>query len=156
VASTPAYAVACIELLSRLWAELERLPERMLVEPFRGAPAATLDACETLRLELVLLLEACDSPLWQQLLSAQQRRSLRCTLEDVLSALTGGPAPGTLELAQQRLLREVLNHCATLGYPPPQRWCLEEEKLPCSDRRVTASRTALRTVAARGARSVSR
>ena len=60
---------------------------------------------QILRLELAILLDACDSPRWKLLLDGEQRRSLRCTLEDVLGDLAGAAhaAPSLpVEWAQNR------------------------------------------------------
>ena len=99
MASNEAYSVACIEIFSRLWAELDQL----------WAQDATMHL-QILRLELAILLDACDSPRWKLLLDGEQRRSLRSTLEDVLGDLAGAAhaAPRLpVEWAQNRLLDAI-------------------------------------------------
>jgi hypothetical protein len=140
-----AYAAACIELFSRLWAELE---QRSTSE-FSASPTAlagpAFDAGEALRIELVLLLEACDSPLWQDLLSPQQRRSLRSTLERALGSLTNGAVQESLERAQDSLLDEVLNHCETLGYRSQTGWPREWKRWATRHIQVAPQQSPART-----------
>lgn len=97
------YAAASIELYVRLWLELERLIE--------SAPRRCDVGLEMLRLELLLLLDACDCPHWQSILSTRQRLELRSTVEGVLRALGAASHPGGcggIAEAQNRLLDAVL------------------------------------------------
>lgn len=115
MASKHAYAIACIELFTRLWTELDLLvaSERRPAEP--GATPAVAEQCEILRLELNLLLEACESARWRTLLTASQRLALKSMLQNVLQGLDftheGNPA-SALEWLQDRLLDAVLEQCA--------------------------------------------
>jgi hypothetical protein len=115
MASKEAFAAACIELFSRLWAELNVLTAA--ADPAR-APSAELPANprdEILRLELILVLDACRSERWRMMLDISQRLSLECLLRDVLDALSSssGELPCTpIEWAQNRLLDALLEHCA--------------------------------------------
>jgi len=68
-----------------------------------------------LRLELALLLDACQSERWRQLLNISQRLSLESTIEDVFDALNSLSeiAPqDAIAWAQNRILDAVLEHCA--------------------------------------------
>jgi hypothetical protein len=115
MASKEAFAAACIELFSRLWAELNTLAAA--AGPAR-APATELPANprdEILRLELILILDACRSERWRMMLDISQRLSLEYLLRDVLDALSSssGEFPCTpIEWAQNRLLDALLEHCA--------------------------------------------
>ena len=102
------FAVAFTELCGRIWLELERLSQQL-------EPSALPDAsCElvllpaaTLRLELLVMLDACDSPRWRAMLATDQRRNLRLMLTDVLEAIAVTPEDLTrhlIERAQDRLL----------------------------------------------------
>ena len=101
-----AYAAAAIELYSRVWLALERLTGR-------SAPGEPETPLMVLRLELIVLPDACDSPSWRLMLAHEQRRELRATLESVLRMLAA-PADGGWHLmqAQNRLIDAVLLHCA--------------------------------------------
>jgi hypothetical protein len=73
-----------------------------------------------LRLELALLLDACQSERWRLLLNISQRLSLESTIEDVFDALNSSSeiAPqDAIAWAQNRLLDAVLEHCAAHAYP---------------------------------------
>jgi len=110
MASKEAFAAACVELFSRLWAELDAVP----------ASADPARAGEILRLELTLVLEACRSEGWRMMLDRSQRLFLRLLLRDVLDALNSwsGEFPCTpIEWAQNRLLDALLDHCATDSCP---------------------------------------
>jgi hypothetical protein len=117
VASKEAYAIACIELFSRIWAELDLLADSGQVS---AQPAAALWADargEILRLELILLIESCDSARWRMLLSAPQRRALASGLQDLLHALATSPEEQlrhVLAVAQDSLLDAVLGHLREL------------------------------------------
>jgi hypothetical protein len=120
MASQEAFAAACIELFSRLWAELNALSataDRALA-PSADLPSDPRD--EILRLELILVLEACRSARWRLLLDISQRLSLECLLRDVLDALNSSPEEfpcTTIEWAQNRLLDALLELCATYSCP---------------------------------------
>jgi hypothetical protein len=105
------YARALVELCVRIWLNLEDLAG--LCERGGNPNAATslsLHAA-TLRLEFVVLSDACDSALWRSLLDEAQRQNLRSILIDVLGAIDLAPDALTrraIELAQDRLFDEVL------------------------------------------------
>lgn len=103
------YAVAAIELYSRLWLALERLASCGDDDGPRIEIALVI-----LRLELVVLLDACDSPLWRSMLRAEHRIQLRATLKSVLRILSArSDDRGTaLSDAQDRLLDAVLAQCS--------------------------------------------
>ena len=100
MASGEAYSVACIKLFWRLWVELERV--------------STAEDAEILRLELILLLDACQSERWRLKLDICQRLSLHSAIEEVLDALNSAsevvPQPA-IGWAQNRLLDAALEHC---------------------------------------------
>jgi hypothetical protein len=110
MASREAFAAACIELFSRLWAELNALSAA--ADPDRRG--------EILRLELILVLDACRSARWRMMLDRSQRLSLECLLRDVFDALNSSSAEfpcRPIEWAQNRLLDALLEHCATYSCP---------------------------------------
>jgi hypothetical protein len=102
-ASAACYAAACIELYSRLWWELEKL-SRSFVPGDGPSPAHRDSKLVLLRLETIVLIDACDSPQLRSLLGAAQRKDLRSTLESLLVALEDG----VLEPVQNQLLDAVL------------------------------------------------
>jgi hypothetical protein len=115
-ASQEAYAVACIELFSRLWVELEALvatdDHRLTAS---GTPAPRV---QVLRLELILLLDACQSARWRAQLDSIQRLSLQSILHailHVLNAWSEGEILWGIESAQNRLLDAIKGQCATLN-----------------------------------------
>ena len=74
-------------------------------------PAVLLMNAATLRLELLVMLDACDSTAWRSLLEGGQRQNLRSMLNDVLEAIAVTPDALTrdvIECAQDRLLDQVL------------------------------------------------
>jgi hypothetical protein len=115
-----AYSVACVELFRRLWVELERLlAVREATQPCSG-DLTSWSRAEMLRLELALLLDACQSERWRLLLNISQRLSLEWTIEDVFDALNSSSeiAPqDAIAWAQNRLLDAILEHCAAHAYP---------------------------------------
>lgn len=125
MASSVAFAAASIELLSRLWLELDRLHEFTARALASSAPAPPDVRIEILRLEIVIVLEACDSAVWRTLLTASQRGFLRRALEGLLGDLAvavGDAECGAIEQAQDRLLRAMLAQgrvAATPMAPPP-------------------------------------
>jgi hypothetical protein len=88
MASKEGFAVACIELLSLLWAELDSLS--VAVEPMhpQSAALASSPQAQILRLELILLLDACGCARWRTLLAPSQRRFLQSLLGDVPDTLS--------------------------------------------------------------------
>jgi hypothetical protein len=120
MASKEAFAAACIELFSRLWVGLNALSAT--ADPAR-TPSTDLGSDprdEILRLELILVLDACRSARWRMMLDRSQRLSLELLLRDVLDALNSSPGelPCTpIEWAQNRLLDALLEHCATHSCP---------------------------------------
>jgi hypothetical protein len=113
-----AYTVACIELFSCLWVELERLSvaEDTSCLEFRSAISGT--RAEVLRLELVLLLDSCRSERRRQPLDISERLALQNTLEQVLDAInasSGEEHCDSIARAQNFLLDAVLDHCAAYG-----------------------------------------
>ena len=113
VASAAACVAATIELYSRLWRELERS-----FNLFARQAQFTLGADESdgplvvLRLEISILLDACDSQEWQSMLGTERRLALRTILESLLHALDPLRAERhpchVLAEAQNQLLDAVL------------------------------------------------
>jgi hypothetical protein len=104
------FAVACVELYTRLWAELDALGTA-------GRPpgSSALEDVELLRLELLLLADACQSPRWRAVLSAAQRFALRSVVTDVLAALNRPLeelSADALAQVQNRLFDEIVARCA--------------------------------------------
>jgi len=90
-----------------------------------GSQPATAVQSEILRIEIHLLIDACDTIRWRLLLSPPQRQDLKATLQDVLLDL--GECAGDLPVdpiasAQNCLLDAVLRHCASrCPAPTPMR-----------------------------------
>jgi hypothetical protein len=115
LASSEAYAVACIELYSRLWLELEALAVPRPPAPDSAQQRAVALHGQALRLELALLIEACGSRRWQALLDPLQRLGLQAMLEATLAALSDlgdGGHGAAIERAQNQLLDAVLLQCS--------------------------------------------
>lgn len=109
-ASRLAYAAACIRLFSRIWEELESLAT---AEPLRLSSLSL----EILRLDLILLIDACDSRRWQLELTAYQRMSMRTVLVEVLDRLDAAVDDASRQCiseAQNCLLDAVLEHSCEL------------------------------------------
>jgi hypothetical protein len=114
--STTLYAAAVIELCARVWLELERLAELCQHGGNSDAVAFLALRAATLRLELLVLSDACDSPLSRSRLSGEQRASLRSMLSDVLNAIAFEPdtlTRNSIGQAQDRLFDEVLAQYST-------------------------------------------
>lgn len=110
MAEQNAFAGACIELFSQLWAQLESMATE---GPVHRAPADTASEprMEILRLELIVLLDACRATRWRMLLDGGQRRVLERCLSEVLDTLNTKfeEAPlHAIEGAQNSLLDAVL------------------------------------------------
>jgi hypothetical protein len=107
------YATALVELCACVWVDLEGLVE-LCEQTGAGVPGASsilLLKAATLRLELLVLLDSCDSAYWRSLLNAAQRQNLRSMLIDVFEAIAFTPDAlrrCAIEQAQDRLFDEVL------------------------------------------------
>ena len=103
-------AEALIELCGRIWLELEHLAH--LNGRPRSCEASSLDlAAEMLRLELLLLMDACESASWVFMLGPDVRRRLFAMSGDVLAIIAVGSNELTLaviERAQDRVFDEAL------------------------------------------------
>jgi hypothetical protein len=113
--SIDAFAFASIQLCTHLWEELELLVVSCGVRepPSRIAGAAI--AGEILRLELVVMIDACDGAHWRAGIHGSQLRSLKATLEEVLDALgtaTGEHQVASFEQAQDCLLEAIFDYCS--------------------------------------------
>jgi hypothetical protein len=115
MASKEAFAAACIELFSRLWVELNSISAAAdpILTPSAGLPSGP--QIEILRLELILILDACRSARWRTLLDKSQRLGLECLLRDVLDALNTSSEAiprAPIAWAQNRLFEALLEHCS--------------------------------------------
>lgn len=119
MASKEAFAVAHIELFSRLWVELDSMCG--MLDSLRVRSMGLIsERVEILRLELILLLDACRSARWRTLLDTSQRLSLQLLLSDVLAALNQAPDEvprGPIEWAQNRILDALVEQCAACSLP---------------------------------------
>jgi hypothetical protein len=86
MAERNAFAVACIELFSQLWVQLESMATEGPVSEVLPDSALALRA-QLLRLELIVLLDACRAPCWRMLLDGEPRRALELRLSEVLEYL---------------------------------------------------------------------
>jgi hypothetical protein len=106
-----AFAAASIQLYSRLWWELERLQAPAL-DRGGGTGSAFEMQLLTFRLEVVLLLDACDSRAWQAFLRPDERLTLETILRTVLD-LIAVPLPAlgraVIHRAQDWLLDAVID-----------------------------------------------
>jgi hypothetical protein len=104
-------AEALIELCGRIWLELEHLAQ--LNGGTRTPENSSLDlAAETLRLELLLIMDACESASWAFMLDANVRRGLLAMSRDVLATIAVGLNEltlGVIECAQDRVFDEALS-----------------------------------------------
>jgi len=112
IASKEAYAVAAIELFSRLWVELDTL---LATDGHRHSAGLTpAPRVQVLRLELILLLDACQSTRWRAQLDTIQRLSLQSIFDEILHALNTSSeeeiSRGPIESVQNRLLDAIQRH----------------------------------------------
>jgi hypothetical protein len=107
------YAAASIRLYSRLWADLEVLSDQLAATTDQSADVIDL-RLEMFRLELVVLLDNCDSARWRSMLSPEHRLVLRATLEDLLATLAVPPdalGRAVVFQAQNQVFDAVLSRC---------------------------------------------
>jgi hypothetical protein len=105
----PVFRAAYRELCARIWIELELLAQAVR-EHEAGPPLGLVMSTEILRLELVVLVDACRSPHWRCMLAAEQCEAVCSMLTDVLAALYVDSEylrTGITE-AQDRVLDELL------------------------------------------------
>jgi hypothetical protein len=118
VASKQVYAAACIELFSRLWAELEAVYGSDTSTSRVTSTRTSATRIEILRLDLVVSADACDSMRWRSQLDTSQRLSLKVVLVEVLHALDAPVdeiPPRSVAQAQNRLVDPVLYQCRALN-----------------------------------------
>ena len=115
MASNEAFAVACIQLYSQLWAALDLvLASRDSRSASPSPPAIAAVRLQMLRLELIVIIDAGEGALWRTLLNSVQLRSLQGILGEVLDALSsadGEQWAASIERAQDHLLDAVLDQC---------------------------------------------
>ena len=116
------YAVASIELFSRLWVELDTL---LATDGQRHSAGSTpAPRVQVLRLELILLLDACQSTRWRAQLDTGQRLSLQSIFDDILHVLDPSSEEeilrGPIESAQNRLLDAIQHHLRDIARGGPQ------------------------------------
>ena len=123
--SNEAFAVACIQLYSHLWTELELVvASRESVSASHPPPATAAIRLQILRLELIVILDACDGMLWRTHLNSVQLRSLQGILGAVLDALASADGErwaASIEQAQDHLLDAVLDQCPVPSEPRASR-----------------------------------
>jgi hypothetical protein len=110
--------VALIELSARIWSELECLAELRKAGVSGDAASTFLWRAARVRLELLVLLDACDSRRWHSLLAPEERSELCALLNKVLEAIDVAPDALTSQVigrAQNRLLDEVLSQYEARG-----------------------------------------
>lgn len=112
------FSIACVELYARLWSDLDA---------FAAADEARardpLGPIALLRLELLILLDACQSPRWRAVLSGAQQLALRAVVTDVLAVLNRPLEGLTREViaeVQDRLFEEIVRRCAVATEEHPQ------------------------------------
>ena len=121
MAEKNAFAGACINLFSQLWAQLEPMATGDCAHGDSAGSAADR-RLEIFRLELVVLLDACRAERWRMLLDRSQRRALERCLSEVFDCLNTRfeEAPQeAIAMAQNRLLDAVLEQHR--GYQPVRR-----------------------------------
>jgi hypothetical protein len=104
--------VAVVELSARLWSDLEYLVKLRETDSLEDAESTFLWGPARVRLELLVLLDACNSRRWRSFLAPGKRRELRNFLIGVLDAIDVAPDGLTRQVigeAQNRLLDEVLS-----------------------------------------------
>jgi hypothetical protein len=112
-ASPGTYSSALTGLLCHLWLELERIIVGLNVFDTPPASSRAEHQMEVFRLEVLLLLDACNSLRWQSLLRPQQRLGLRATLHSLLRTLSGPrdvPDSEIIGEAQNQLFDSLLRH----------------------------------------------
>jgi hypothetical protein len=118
VASKQAYAVACIELFSWIWAELDAVCASDGSTSLESSLITSATLLEILRLDLVVSADACDSMRWRSQLDTSQLLSPKVVLVEVLHALdapVGDSSPRSVAQAQNRLLDAILDRCGALN-----------------------------------------
>jgi hypothetical protein len=136
MAEKDVFVGASIELFSRLWGELETIAATVDVNPGAATVATDLRA-EIVRLELIVLLDACRAMRWRMLLEGEQRRALDRCLSDVLEWLNAkfDEAPAqAIHGAQNCLLDAILElHRGDRQDPLPdiEHLAKENTKLQC-------------------------
>jgi hypothetical protein len=109
-----------MELCGRIWCALERLAQLCDLTDNPGEATLLLTA-ETLRLELLVIMDSCKSASWAVMLLASERRNLCSMLSDVLGAIAVSSDElkrSHIEYAQDRVFDEVLAAIADLRHSP--------------------------------------
>jgi len=110
-----ACAAATIQLYGRLWLELEKLSGPLTDSGAHGPRADAELRLEIFRLELAVLLDACGSARWRDLLGPEHGRRLQDVLLNLLAMLEVAPdkiGHEVLWQAQDTLLDAVLSEYA--------------------------------------------
>jgi hypothetical protein len=111
-----AYAEAVIELCGRIWWELEYLAQ-LCDRTATPDNSKFLFTAATLRLELLVIMDSCESASWASILMRDERQTLCSMLNEVLGAIALAPNELTrvhIECAQDRLFDEVMEQCRDL------------------------------------------
>jgi hypothetical protein len=99
-----------MELCGRIWWALERLAQLCDLAVNPGDSKLLLSAA-TLRLELLVIVDSCESTSWGTMLVASERRNLCSMITDVLGAIAVSSDKlqrSHIECAQDRVFDEVL------------------------------------------------
>jgi hypothetical protein len=109
-----AYAEAVIELCGRIWRELEYLAQLCDRTAKRDTSKLLLTAA-TLRLELLVMLDSCESASWASMLIGEERENLCSMLSEVLEGIAlwaDELKRSHIEGVQDRLFDEVMGQYA--------------------------------------------
>jgi hypothetical protein len=123
-ASPSTYSGALIGLLCRLWLELEGIVGELSARDMPHASCGAENQMEIFRLEVLVLVDACDSLRWQSLMNSHQRLGLRATLHTLLRTLTGPRDLSDSEIighAQNQLFDSLLRHHIEREHSRPPR-----------------------------------
>jgi hypothetical protein len=108
------FGTSYLALLAALWSEFEALLSALPSDSDEAAPGRAEGRAEIVRLELVLLRDACERPPARALLAPEQRFRVRALVDDLRWLIDlAAPAVATskvrtaLERAQNRLYDEV-------------------------------------------------
>jgi len=115
-----AYAAAAILIYTHLWADLEEVCLRLMA-PTDGSAAPIEHRMTIIRLEVLILLDACDSARWRSMLGGHERAALNATLKSVLETLdvpTMLVNPEILGATQNQLFDAVMSLSGADATPP--------------------------------------
>jgi len=116
------FAASYLALLAALWAEFETVLSALSAGPDDARRSRAEGRTQILRLELILLRDACEGPRLRALLGPERRFRVRVLIDDLRWLLDlPGPAAATarlgaaLERAQNRLYDEARHLALEVG-----------------------------------------